>query len=368
MKIHLVSLLLSLSGMQVWAQNESISFSSSDWIFANENHRIETYKGKECLYLEPGFTINKAVEFKNGSIDFDISFSDTRQFSGFFFRREDDNNYEEFYLRPHQSGKADANQYTPVYNGVSAWQLYHGEDYSAPFTYRFDEWMHVRLVVVDDRMEIYIDDMEKPLIYVPQLKRKPKKGGIGFKTGRSYVRFANLKIQHTDQAALKNPVKEFPAPETGTITEWMVSNPISGKGLAERINWEAESSAISKWTPLQSEYNGTANLAKVSKRTPDDNTVVAKVIILSDRDQVKQLYFGYSDIVRLYFNGQLLFEGDNTYRSRDFRYLGTIGYFESVFLPLKKGENEIWMAVTEAFGGWGLKAKFKNMDGLKIKK
>jgi len=39
-----------------------------------------------------------------------------------------------------------------------------------------------------------------------------------------------------------------------------------------------------------------------------------------------------------------------------------------VFLPLKKGENEIWMVVTENFGGWGVKGKFDKMEGLTIKK
>jgi len=38
--------------------------------------------------------------------------------------------FEHFYIRPHQSGNPDANQYTPVFNGVSAWQLYHGALYA----------------------------------------------------------------------------------------------------------------------------------------------------------------------------------------------------------------------------------------------
>jgi len=30
---------------------------------------------------------------------------------------------------------------------------------------------------------------------------------------------------------------------------------------------------------------------------------------------------------------------------------------------LKQGENEIWMAVSEAFAGWGVQARFDDMEG-----
>lgn len=52
---------------------------------------------------------------------------------------------------------------------------------------------------------------------------------------------------------------------------------------------------------------------------------------------------------------------------RDYRFLGTIGLFDEVYLPLKKGENELWLAVTESFGGWGIKALIEDLAGLTIK-
>jgi hypothetical protein len=48
--------------------------------------------------------------------------------------------------------------------------------------------------------------------------------------------------------------------------------------------------------------------------------------------------------------------------SRDYRYLGTIGLFDSVTLPLKAGENEIWIAVSEAFGGWGIMDRIVDLN------
>lgn len=52
--------------------------------------------------------------------------------------------------------------------------------------------------------------------------------------------------------------------------------------------------------------------------------------------------------------------------SRDYRFLGTVGYFDEVYVDLKKGKNELWIAVSETFGGWGVKAQLENMDGLEV--
>ena len=76
--------------------------------------------------------------------------------------------------------------------------------------------------------------------------------------------------------------------------------------------------------------------------------------------------FGFSDSVKAYLNGRLIFSGTDTYRSRDYRFLGTLGDFDALYLPLEKGENELWMAVGESFGGWGIKARFDDVDGIEI--
>lgn len=68
--------------------------------------------------------------------------------------------------------------------------------------------------------------------------------------------------------------------------------------------------------------------------------------------------FGYSDRVRVYLKGRPLYRGDNGYRSRDYRYLGTIGLFDELVLPLRAGRNELTFAVSESFGGWGILARF----------
>ena len=108
------------------------------------------------------------------------------------------------------------------------------------------------------------------------------------------------------------------------------------------------------WTSLDADENGITNLAKVQGLGEGANTAFARTIVTSDEAKTAQLRFGYSDAAIVFVNGKRVYSGDNTYMSRDYRYLGTIGLFDSVPVDLNAGDNEICIAVTEAFGGWGL--------------
>ena len=103
-----------------------------------------------------------------------------------------------------------------------------------------------------------------------------------------------------------------------------------------------------------------------TKRDRVLNTVLAQATIQSDIDQIKRLNFGYSDRVKVYLNGQLLYSGNKAFRARDYRFLGTIGFLNNLFLPLKKGDNNLVIAVSETFGGWGLQAKFSDIDSISL--
>lgn len=46
---------------------------------------------------------------------------------------------------------------------------------------------------------------------------------------------------------------------------------------------------------------------------------------------------------------------------------GTIGLFDSVYLPLRKGENTVLIAVSESFGGWLVTGKFEDESGIEIR-
>jgi len=116
--------------------------------------------------------------------------------------------------------------------------------------------------------------------------------------------------------------------------------------------------AARTWTRLAAEPSGLADLARVNGLSDERNTVFARTTIRSARAQVKALELGFSDRALAYLNGSALFQGDDTYRSRDYRFLGSIGYWDTLYLPLVEGDNELVVAVSETFGGWGIQARF----------
>ena len=69
---------------------------------------------------------------------------------------------------------------------------------------------------------------------------------------------------------------------------------------------------------------------------------------------MKKLYVGYSDEVSVFLNGQILFRGRSAQNFRDPGFLGIVNpENDAVYLPLKKGSNELMLAVSELGGGWG---------------
>ena len=118
------------------------------------------------------------------------------------------------------------------------------------------------------------------------------------------------------------------------------------------------------WTLLEAEPNGLADLSRVTPIRDDCNTVLARATIRSDRARTVRMVFGFSDRAVVHLNGRPLYRGDDTYRSRDYRFLGSIGWWDSVYLPLDVGDNELAIAVSETFGGWGVQARFPDTAGL----
>ena len=80
--------------------------------------------------------------------------------------------------------------------------------------------------------------------------------------------------------------------------------------------------------------------------------------------QMKELRFGYSDRVRIYLNGKRVYFGNAGWRTRDYRFLGTVGFYDSVGLDLKKGENILFAAVSETFGGWAWAGAIENQEDI----
>lgn len=340
------------------AYAEIIPFDSPRWVIPQGAAQIEEYLGQKSLFLFGGIAYLKDVDFTDGIIEFDVAFSEKRGFHGGVFRMLDNANFEEFYLRSHQSGNPDALQYSPVFNGMAAWQLYHGDGYSGVANFLFDKWMHLTLIVSGNSAELYIDNKDRPVLFMSDLKREIKPGKVGIKTLRfSPGHYANFSVTQMDSPALKNKKKSPEVTAAGTLTAWNISGAFPENTLKDKsVLTDADKNNL-EWTKLESEASGLVNISRVVKLEQPKNTVFAKIDIHSDTQQEKILRFGFSDRVRVFLNGRLLYMGMNNYRSRDYRFLGTIGYFDALALPLEKGSNELRLAVSEDFGGWGFKCR-----------
>jgi hypothetical protein len=109
--------------LTVKAESQTVPFNSERWEIQAAENKVIDHLGRRSLYLKGGLAAVKDSQFVDGVIEFDIAFTGERGFMGAVWRMQDFENYEEFYIRPHQSGNPDANQYQPVFNGVTAWQL-----------------------------------------------------------------------------------------------------------------------------------------------------------------------------------------------------------------------------------------------------
>ncbi len=218
---------------------------------------------------------------------------------------------------------------------------------------------------------------EDPTLTVIDLKRGRSRGGVslgsfypGADTDEDHYPTAFAEFSVVSREVDATYARRLPPPaESGLIGSWLVHPPFPTPEQPIR-KLKAEWSDSGRWSRIDSEASGIVNFATVAA-IPDGSgrgTILARVFIDSQRLQVKKLNFGFSDSADLFLNGAPLFSGDNTYRSRSPRYLGVMTVdHEAVFLALQKGENELVVAVTEAFGGWGLIARLEDRDGIRLR-
>lgn len=378
--ILLAALLLPTAAM---AQSEDVfrplSFEGKTWrasmdgsevpADAGPDARIESYLGRDALILSGGRLWLDGAKFSDGVFEFDVAFDEGFGFIGPMWRAERRDRFEEIYFRTHLSGKPDAVQYTPVENGLSAWQIFSDENAIAAIDLNYDGWNHLKVVVEGDAADIYFNS-DTPVLHIPDLKTDIGAGAVGLRTGGrgAEARFSNIEVRPLrDGEGVVGAPKETPASPEGLISSWEVSSPFTETDVETALSLSKDHTDDLAWDTLDAETNGIANLAKLSGRSGDLDTVFVRLKIDSERAQMKELHFGYSDRVRIYVNGKRVYYGDAGWRVRDYRFLGTVGFFDSVGLDLKRGDNEVLIAVSETFGGWAFAGAMADQSGVEIK-
>jgi hypothetical protein len=340
--------------------------------------KVTEYLGRKCLLLDGGAAILKDFEMRDGVMDVDVATPAARGFFGFDFRIDEKGaNYEEVYLRQHKSGQPDAMQYTPVLNTGRNWQIYNGPGFTGAVDIPKDTWFHLRMEVMGAQAKLYVKDIDKPALVMTDLKSGVQKGLVALfdLTGATY--FSNFEIRTTPDAAWE---RRLPAMPPDTLVKWSLSPAFDALARnLERPLSPAESAAM-QWEQVEAEPPGFVVIYRYrdaphprvtfqgdfSKRLdpqPGMKVVYARTNITSDRQQVKKLLIGYSDDVSVFLNGKILYRGRSAQGFRDPGFLGIVNpENDTVYLPLKRGSNELVLAVSELGGGWGFICRLAEME------
>ncbi|MHA7820317.1 MAG: LamG domain-containing protein [Erythrobacter sp.] len=330
---------------------------------------VKQENGREILTVARTGVMLGGVEFSEGVIEFDVRFPDRFGFGGLVWHASEDGRMEYFYLRQHKSGQPDAGQYTPIRNGLTSWQIYTDRNGIAPFSYAHEGWNRLRLVVVGDSAEIFFNGSTEPMLHIADLAADTGNGGIGFRSSGPFgeFSFANLVIRPLAPGeGLVGAPAEVPAPPPGVIARWSVSQAFDESAIAGQIELPAELSGLGTLGTVAVEPFGIADLSRLAGPDEGSDTVLVSTRITAERAKRVRLAFGYSDRVRLFLNGELVFDGVAGWRSRDHFFLGTIGFSDAAVLDLDAGENTLTAAVSETFGGWGFAGAIAERDGLHI--
>jgi hypothetical protein len=332
--------------------------------------KFETFMGRPALRMCNAEAVAKNVQFLDGTFEYDLAVSSRRNFPMVGLRRQGTGEYEEFYFRTHKTELPDAIQYVPAWQGVGGWQLYHGPGFTAKASFPRNEWIKIRIVLSGTRAAVFVGDVAEPQLVVPQLRREPKAGGLeladscpkgSVPEGEHVAAVSNVVLRpgYVPYDFARSTTREN-TPAAGVVASWELSESfVAEKGAVRAL---PEKTVGGKWQKVAAEPSGLVVFERYLKLSgkPERETVLARLTVDSPDARMRRFDFGYSDEVTVFLNGQPLFSGDARYSHDNPRQEGLIGFWQgTLYLPLKKGSNEIVFAVSEVFGGWGVMGRWE---------
>jgi hypothetical protein len=329
---------------------EATDFGADRWDLSKAE--IVDFLGRKALM---GTAFLKDVAFRDGVIEFDVAASTdrARSYPGVLFRVGPGQSWERVYIRPHrQLLYGDVLQYVASFNGVDSWQFYNGYGATASAAIPVKEWLPVKIEVAGEQARVFLGGSARPALVIPRLKHGRSEGTVGVMgpaDGTAY--FSNIRVR-TDVVPTFDPIP-LPDDSPGVLVGWQVSKPFPLTAVDLEKSPLEQGLGDPGWKPLRAEPGGLVDVSRLHPRSGQPDVAFARTVIRSAADEVRRFDIGYSDIVAVFLDGRPVFLGDSRYQYRDSSFLGIAGYFDSVFLPLRKGENELLLAVGEVSGGWG---------------
>jgi hypothetical protein len=325
---------------------------------------IELQAGDYAKHIPSGVALLNGLNFHNGTIEYDVA-TENGMGAGFIFRRADNDNFEEFYLRPRPNCQEapDCVQYAPQTHGVLLWDLF--PQYQGPAPLREGEWNHVKLVISGKRMNIFVNGGRQPTLTIGRLEGDTDDGGLTL-DGPGF--FANLTVMPDAVENLPaDPEPDATASDDRYLRHWQIS-PFSKLAADQApVYPDMPPPSAVGWVRLQAERGGLVNASRVyglAGARPDRHLVWLKTTIRSRTAQQKHVSLGWAREVFVFINGQLVFADKNLYQPPQARKTpdGRLSLENgSLMLPLKAGDNELAVAVVNNFYGWGIKMRFDDV-------
>lgn len=333
-----------------------------------------------------GLLVLKNYVFKDGVIEYDLK----PLLPGFaysvYFRRKDDKEQEIVYFRSKAfeialsaNGKSnpkyanDGIQYAPYLDGVNMWDMY--DEYQASAELKPHVWNRVKLVVSGRRLQVFLNHSQKPVLDIPELEGRTEEGALAFE-GHSLI--SNLAVFPGQTEGLPpQALPDITDHEPKYIRNWKATVPESLPPGTEPVSSRLPASPQFTET-LSAERRGMINLTRKfganfginaeGKAVADRKIVWLKTTLVAPEDFKTVLQLGFSDEIWVFLNGRLVLADKNHFwediSMRKYPN-GRISVWNSrAPLQLKAGTNELLIGVANDFYGWGLIAKFENMEGI----
>jgi hypothetical protein len=378
MKTHfsIIILLLALVCNTTFAQKQknqvkelaqtNVALKAENWEFKPQTVEFLEYKNRPAMKILTSFdrVILKDYNFSNGTIEYDMEPVDPR-FTSCYFRWKDSKECECFYFRTGCADKPqaiDAIQYAPYIDGVNLWDLMFHFQTNADF--KKNEWNHVKLVVSGKQMRVYVNDLNTPVLEVPMLEGNSSSGTLVFD---GQVVISNLVVKADVEGLNPEPGIDPTANDPRYIRKWKVSQPLTTeKGIDFRDEYKPNAETI--WEDITAERRGLINLNRKFGKAEGRRIVWLKTTIYSEKAQDKVLNFGFSDEVWVTINNSPLYIDKNLYYTPMAKQPDGRLSIEnsSITIPLKEGENQLMIGVANFFYGWGIVARFNNLEGIKL--
>ena len=378
MKRAILILSTVIASISLLGQNRAINntevmkipMKAAQWEFEPDQVEFLSYKGVSSMKVLTGRVpiLLKDVLFESGTIEFDLEILNG-PFCGINFRRTSGMESERFYLRPYRTGNPmgeDAAQYAPVIKGANLWDMRY--EYQGPADIKGGDWNHVKLVISGKRMLVYVNDMERPALSIPELGGNNKSGGLSFDGN---IVLANLVLKPGQVEGLSPKAQPDPtAHDIRYLRQWQVSQPVSFPFGRDIVNDDLPNEKTN-WQAISAERLGLINLTRVygGPTNNERRLVWLKTTIKSNQAKKVQLDLGFSDEVWVIINDGLLYVDKNYYTSPIRKEpKGRCAIENSSFdIPLREGDNELLIGVGNFFFGWGIIARLKDVEGLSFK-